>query len=57
MASCGPHRGSYEMYRDETADPPALVRQVSSTQRRDPLRCIEDLHAMLHEVGDPAVLG
>ena len=42
-----PGSGSYEMYRDEAADPPALVCQVGSTQLRYRLRCIEDLHAML----------
>lgn len=35
------------MYRDATADPPALVCQVGSTQLKDHLRATEDLHAML----------
>ena len=47
----------YQMWRDETADPPALVCQVGSTQLRYHLRCIEDLEAMLHAHGDWIALG
>ena len=47
----------YVMYRDETADPPALVCQVGSTQLRYHLRCIDDLHAMLTAHGDWMLLG
>ena len=35
------------MYRDEQADPPALVCQVGSTKLKYQLRAIEDLHAWL----------
>ena len=43
-----PSGGSeYTAYRDEAADPPALVVQVGKTQLRYHLRCIDDLHAML----------
>lgn len=45
------------MWRDEAADPPALVCQVGSTQLRYQLRCIEDLHAMLKQHGDWMPLG
>ena len=45
------------MYRDEAADPPALVCQVGTTQLRYHLRCIEDLHAMLRTYGDWMLLG
>ena len=45
------------MWRDEAADPPALVCQVGSTQLKYHLRCIEDLHAMLKEYGDWLQLG
>jgi hypothetical protein len=48
---------SYVMYRDETANPPALVCKVSSTVLRYHLRCIEDLHAMLKAHGDWMPLG
>jgi uncharacterized protein DUF6855 len=47
----------YQMYRDEAADPPAIVCQVGSTQLRYHLRAIEDLHAMLKEQGDWVPLG
>jgi hypothetical protein len=47
----------YEMYRDETLDPPAIVCQVGSTQLRYDLRAIEDLHAMLKAHGDWMPLG
>lgn len=47
----------YQMYRDETANPPALVCQVGKTELRYHLRCIEDLHAMLKAHGDWLLLG
>ncbi len=47
----------YQMYRDETADPPALVCQVGKTQLRYHLRAIDDLHAMLKQHGDWLPLG
>ena len=47
----------YTMYRDEAADPPALVCKVGSTELRYHLRCIEDLHAMLKQHGDWIPLG
>ncbi len=52
-----PGTSEYQMWRDETADPPALVCQVGSTQLRYHLRCIEDLHAMLKAHGDWMPLG
>ena len=48
---------TYQMYRDEAADPRALVCQVGTTQLRYHLRCIEDLHAMLKAHGDWMPLG
>jgi hypothetical protein len=45
------------MYRDEAADPPALVCQVGSTQLRYHLSAVEDLHAMLRAHGDWLPLG
>ena len=47
----------YQMYRDEAADPPALICQVGSTQLRYHLRAIEDLHAALKAHGDWMPLG
>jgi hypothetical protein len=52
-----PGRSDYTAYRDEAADPPALVVNVGSTELRYHLRCIEDLHAMLTEHGDWMALG
>jgi hypothetical protein len=40
------------MYRDPTADPPALICQVGSTQLRYHLRAIEDATAWLSDQGD-----
>ena len=53
-----PSGGSeYTVYRDEAADPPALVCQVGTTKLSYHLRCIDDLHAMLEEHGDWMPLG
>lgn len=52
-----PGTSSYVMYKDEAADPPALICQVGKTQLRYQLRCIDDLHAMLKERGDWVPLG
>jgi hypothetical protein len=53
-----PSGGSeYSAYRDDPADPPALVVQVGKTQLRYHLRCLDDLHAMLVERGDWVPLG
>jgi len=48
---------AYEMYRDRTLDPPAIVCQVGTTQLRYDIRAIEDLHAMLKAHGDWMPLG
>ena len=47
----------YQMYRDEAADPPAIVCQVGKTRLGYQLRAIEDLHAMLKKHGDWMPLG
>jgi hypothetical protein len=47
----------YEMYRDETLDPPAIVCIVGKTELRYDARAIEDLHAMLKKHGDWMPLG
>lgn len=52
-----PGTSELEAYRDEAADPPALVVRVKKTELRYHLRCIEDLHAMLKEHGDWMPLG
>lgn len=53
-----PSGGSeYTAYRDEAADPPALVAQVGKTEVRYYLRALEDLQAMLRSKGDWVPLG
>ena len=47
----------YQMYKDEAADPPALVCMVGKTELRYQLRAIEDLHKMLKANGDWVPLG
>jgi hypothetical protein len=48
---------AYEMYRDESSDPPALVCTVGTTVLRYQLRCLDDLHTMLKERDDWVSLG
>ena len=50
-------QSEFQLWRDETSDPPALVCQVGKTQLSYHLRAIEDLHAMLKERGDWVPLG
>jgi hypothetical protein len=52
-----PGTSEFHAYRDETANPPALVVQVGKTELRYHLRCLEDLHAMLKVHGDWMPLG
>ena len=52
-----PGSSEYTMYKDEAADPPALVCEVGSTRLSYQLRCIEDLHAMLEARGEWMDLG
>jgi len=52
-----PGSPEYEMYRDESADPPALVCVVGKTTLNYHLRAIDDLHTMLAEHGDWMLLG
>ena len=52
-----PGSSQYTMYRDEEADPPALVCQVGATKLTYQLRAIDDLHAWLREQGGWVDLG
>jgi hypothetical protein len=52
-----PGQSEYTAYRDQAADPPALVVQVGSTELRYHLRALEDLHEMLRSHGDWMPLG
>jgi hypothetical protein len=47
----------YQMNRNETSNPPALVCIVGTTKLSYLLRWIEDLHAMLKQHGDWMLLG
>ena len=49
--------GEYQMFKDESLDPPAIVCMVGKTELRYQLRAIEDLHAMLKSRGDWVPLG
>lgn len=52
-----PLSSDYQAWRDEKADPPALVVQVGKTRLSYQLRCIDDLHAMLVKNGGWIELG
>ena len=52
-----PGKSEYTAFRDEAAEPPALVVVVGRTELRYQLRCIDDLHAMLTAAGDWVPLG
>jgi hypothetical protein len=52
-----PGSSEYLMYRDETADPPAIVCVVGTTTLGYQLRAIDDLHSMLEDHGDWMLLG
>ena len=47
----------YQMYRDETVDPPVIVCVVGKTVLGYQLRAIDDLYAMLKAHGDWMPLG
>src|SRR5580700_5669733 len=57
MLKTAPGSSEYTMYRDDDADPPALICQVGSTKLSYRAACIEDLHAWLVEQGDWVPLG
>lgn len=52
-----PGSSEYEAWRDEPADPPALVVQVGKTRLSYQLRALEDAAAMLATRGDWVELG
>jgi hypothetical protein len=52
-----PGKSEYLAYRDESAEPPALVVTVGKTDLRYQLRCLDDLHEMLKTRGDWVPLG
>jgi hypothetical protein len=52
-----PGNSQYSMYRDEKADPPALVCHVGTTTLKYHLSATDDLHAWLVEQGNWVPLG
>ena len=52
-----PGTSEYQMYKDETLNPPAIVCQVGTTELRYDLRAIDDLYQMLKAHGDWMELG
>jgi hypothetical protein len=52
-----PGSSAFSAWREEGADPPALVVQVGKTRLAYDLRCLDHLHAMLRERGDWVPLG
>lgn len=52
-----PGKSGYQIYRDDEADPPALVCIVGKTKLSYRLDCLEDCHQMLKEHGDWMLLG
>jgi hypothetical protein len=50
-------QSEFTAFRDEAANPPALIVQVGKTELRYALRCIDDLTAMLKAHGDWMALG
>lgn len=50
-------QSGFTAYRDETADPPALVVQVGKTELRYRLRCLDDLARLMKVHGDWMPLG
>lgn len=52
-----PGTSEITLWRDEAANPPALVCVASGTELRYHLRAIDDLHAMLKAHGDWMELG
>lgn len=52
-----PGSSAYTMYRDDEADPPALICQVGSTKLSYRVQCIEDLHEWLRARGEWVPLG
>jgi hypothetical protein len=52
-----PGTSEFTAFRDEEADPPALVVQVGKTELRYRLRCLSELHTMLRAHGDWMLLG
>ncbi len=52
-----PGTSEFKAYKDEKADPPAIVVWVGKTELKYQLRALDDLHKMLKAKGDWVPLG
>jgi hypothetical protein len=52
-----PGTSEYQMYKDDSADPPVIVCVVGSTKLGYLWRAVDDLHSMLKRHGDWMPLG
>ncbi len=52
-----PGTSEFKAYKDEKADPPAIVVWVGKTELKYQLRALDDLHKMLKTKGDWVPLG
>jgi hypothetical protein len=52
-----PGTSEFKAYKDEVADPPAIVVWVGKTELKYQLRALDDLHKMLKAKGDWMPLG
>ncbi len=52
-----PGTSQYQMWRDDSADPPVIICQVGGSRLLYDARAIDDLHTMLKAAGDWVPLG
>ena len=57
MLDTAPGTSAYQMWRDDSSDPPIIQCQVGTTKLTYLARAVEDLHAWLKEQGDWVPLG
>jgi hypothetical protein len=57
MLDTAPGTSAYQMWRDDSLEPPIIQCQVGSTKLTYLARAVDDLHAWLKEQGDWVPLG
>jgi len=57
ILTTAPGTSEFQMYRDDSVDPPLLVCQVGSTKLSYLARCLDDVPLMLKDLGDWMDLG
>ena len=57
MLDTAPGTSAYQMWRDDSSDPPIIQCQVGTTKLTYLARAVDDLHAWLKEQGDWVPLG